>query len=114
MFQFNSYPEGADFLRELVPNSAGGGAGFNHHYKLEPDWEVALWGSNLARLKELKTKWDPNSRFNCWHCIGYQEPAPYTGPTGEGGLSAAPLNRLATTLCALTTVTFTFWVGRVV
>jgi hypothetical protein len=55
-------------LRKEFPNS---GSGFNHASKNEPDWENQLWGRNREQLKTLKKKWDPDNRFNCWHCVGY-------------------------------------------
>jgi len=36
------------------------------------DWETAVWGSTLSKLKEAKLAFDPNHRFNCYHCVGYQ------------------------------------------
>jgi len=55
-------------LRDVFPDS---GVGVNHAASNEPDWKYQFWGSNLERLQTLKNKWDPENRFNCWHCIGY-------------------------------------------
>lgn len=35
------------------------------------DYAVAAWGSNLPRLEELKSRYDPDHRLNCFHCLGY-------------------------------------------
>ena len=56
-------------LREKFPDS---GVGFNHAAKNEPNWDHEAWGSNLARLKEIKKKYDPDNLFNCYHCLGYK------------------------------------------
>lgn len=38
-------------------------------------WEERYWGSaNALRLHDIKSKYDPDSVFGCYHCIGYQEP----------------------------------------
>ena len=69
VFQIETFDERLiQKLRDELPNS---GAGFNHAAKNEPDWENQFWGSNRARLESLKKKWDPDNRFNCWHCVGY-------------------------------------------
>lgn len=60
-----------DMVRAFLPNNITG-ACFNHHDPTEPDWRNALWGSNYERLLELKNVYDPDRRFNCWHCVGYQ------------------------------------------
>jgi len=62
---------GAQKVREFIPNSVTGVC-YNHHYSLEPDWRNACWGSNYARLYQLKRVYDPKNMFNCWHCVGYQ------------------------------------------
>lgn len=63
-------------VRDYLPNSVTGIC-YNHHSKNEPAWREAAWGSNLARLEEIKEEVDPDHRFNCWHCVGY------TGPSVE-------------------------------
>lgn len=69
VFQIETFDERLiQKLRDELPDS---GAGFNHAAKNEPDWENQFWGSNRARLETLKKKWDPDNRFNCWHCVGY-------------------------------------------
>ena len=69
VFQIETFDERLiQKLRDELPDS---GAGFNHAAINETDWENQFWGSNLARLESLKKKWDPDNRFNCWHCVGY-------------------------------------------
>lgn len=69
VFQIETFDERLiQKLRDELPDS---GAGFNHAAKNEPDWENQFWGSNRERLETLKKKWDPENRFNCWHCVGY-------------------------------------------
>lgn len=69
VFQIETFDERLiQKLRDELPDS---GAGFNHAAKNETDWENQFWGSNRARLESLKKKWDPDNRFNCWHCVGY-------------------------------------------
>mmetsp|Transcript_13776 Transcript_13776/g.21279 ORF Transcript_13776/g.21279 Transcript_13776/m.21279 type:complete len:586 (-) Transcript_13776:131-1888(-) len=63
---------GHQLVRELLPNSIGAGASYNHHSPEEPDWRNALWGENYDRLLSIKKDVDPHHRFNCWHCVGYQ------------------------------------------
>ena len=71
VWQINTFADNmADYLREEIKDT---GAGFNHASHVEPDWRNAFWGSNLKRLQSLKKQYDPENRFNCWHCIGYQE-----------------------------------------
>merc|ERR1711974_467781 len=76
-----------------------GGTEYNHHGAdetgpLKVDWgkqcpkawtvakkrseciplEEAVWGTQgFRRLLEIKRKVDPQSRFQCWHCVGMQE-----------------------------------------
>lgn len=64
----------AQKFREKFNNTVAGSS-FNHHSPEEPDWRVGLWGeSHYARLLAVKEKYDPDFRFNCWHCVGYQGP----------------------------------------
>ena len=58
-----------DYVRKVVKDT---GAGYNHASHVELDWRNAFWGSNLKRLQSLKKQYDPENRFNCWHCISYQ------------------------------------------
>lgn len=65
----------APMLHYLRANTPGGSVGYNHAAKDEPDWESAMWGSNTPRLNAVKKKYDPDNRFNCFHCVGYQYPS---------------------------------------
>ncbi len=56
----------SDIVREFVPNQYSG-VDYNHHYVLEPEWRSACWGSNYARLLELKRQYDFDKVLNCWH-----------------------------------------------
>eukprot|EP00218_Dolichomastix_sp_CCMP3274_P009728 CAMPEP_0170140118 /NCGR_PEP_ID=MMETSP0033_2-20121228/6147_1 /TAXON_ID=195969 /ORGANISM="Dolichomastix tenuilepis, Strain CCMP3274" /LENGTH=656 /DNA_ID=CAMNT_0010376309 /DNA_START=102 /DNA_END=2072 /DNA_ORIENTATION=- len=71
----------AQNFRDAVTD--GSGACYNHASYIEPDWERSFWGDNLERLQELKLRYDPNKRFNCWHCVGWEEPAPAPAPEEE-------------------------------
>jgi len=65
-----SNQKSGQMVREFIPNTVTGVC-FNHHNQWEPDWRNACWGDNHHRLSILKEKFDPDHRFNCWHCIGY-------------------------------------------
>jgi len=74
-YQIETFTDAArDYLAEKLPNSESFGSGLNHASRTEPDWENSFWGSNLQRLKEIKAMVDPEGRFNCWHCIGWNSP----------------------------------------
>ena len=74
-YQIETFTDAArDYLAETLPNSANFGSGLNHASRTEPDWENSFWGSNLQSLKDIKAIVDPDSRFNCWHCIGWNSP----------------------------------------
>ena len=91
IWQINTFGEKMiHHLREEIPNT---GAGYNHASKNEPNWREAFWGSNLQQLQSLKTKYDPNNRLNCWHCVGYQgeeAPAPTLPPTSTPSTRSTP------------------------
>ncbi|CAH1789122.1 unnamed protein product [Owenia fusiformis] len=58
---------------------AGDGVYYN-----EPDtdlvnWKSDFWGSNYARLAEIKQRYDPDGYFRCSHCVGSD--VPFTGIT---------------------------------
>ena len=70
VWQIHTYTDKfRNYVRKMVKDT---GAGYNHAHFVEPDWRNAFWGSNLKRLQCLKKQYDPENRFNCWHCIGYQ------------------------------------------
>ncbi|KAJ7866509.1 FAD-binding domain-containing protein [Mycena leptocephala] len=54
-------------LRRLAPDS---GTYINEGEVYETDHEVAYWGSNYARLLEVKKKYDPMGLLDCWNCVG--------------------------------------------
>mmetsp|Transcript_63179 Transcript_63179/g.117537 ORF Transcript_63179/g.117537 Transcript_63179/m.117537 type:complete len:482 (-) Transcript_63179:181-1626(-) len=71
IWMLQTYGDEAHALaRRTLPNTITGVCN-NHHATLEPDWRNALWGANFPRLQQLKEKYDPENRFNCWHCVGY-------------------------------------------
>jgi len=84
-------------LRNEVNDTA---PGFNHASKNEPDWRNAFWGPNLNRLQELKQEYDPNNRFNCWHCIGYQDDE--ASPSGGENITMVALLFTFCSMVALT------------
>ncbi|KAJ7472781.1 hypothetical protein FB451DRAFT_1134378 [Mycena latifolia] len=57
-----------DHLRKITPTASYSNEGAVH----EPDHEVAFWGSNHARLLELKRKYDPEHILDCWQCVGWE------------------------------------------
>ncbi|CEL58396.1 hypothetical protein RSOLAG1IB_08503 [Rhizoctonia solani AG-1 IB] len=58
-----------DPLRKLTP---GGGAYQNEADVYEPDFTQSFWGSNYAKLLEIKNKYDPDGLLDCWHCVGWK------------------------------------------
>jgi len=89
--------DGRDKLIEFLPNDITGVC-FNHHSGSEPDWRRASFGDNYDRLLEIKKKYDPENRFNCWHCVGYtgeefgetrttDRPCPTSTPSSGSGPS---------------------------
>ncbi|CCO32288.1 hypothetical protein BN14_06344 [Rhizoctonia solani AG-1 IB] len=58
-----------DPLRKLTP---GGGAYQNEADVYEPDFTQTFWGSNYAKLLEIKNKYDPDGLLDCWHCVGWK------------------------------------------
>jgi hypothetical protein len=59
----------ANAMPSELPNS---GACFNHAGYGVEGWAAKFWGSNLPRLQSIKSAVDPDGRFNCFHCVGYQ------------------------------------------
>ncbi|CAE6433155.1 unnamed protein product, partial [Rhizoctonia solani] len=58
-----------DPLRKLTP---GGGAYQNEADVYEPDFTQSFWGSNYAKLLQVKNKYDPDGLLDCWHCVGWK------------------------------------------
>jgi len=56
-------------VRDLTPGSGAYHAEADVH---EPDHEASFWGSNHARLLQIKQKYDPNGLLDCWHCVGWK------------------------------------------
>lgn len=44
------------------------------------DWKERYWGSidNYNKMMVVKTKFDPNNYFTCYHCVGFEEE--FSGP----------------------------------
>ncbi|KAF8147579.1 FAD-binding domain-containing protein [Crassisporium funariophilum] len=59
----------ANFLRAITPSS---GAYHNEADIHEPNHEVSFWGSNVQKLNQIKSKYDPDHLLDCWHCIGWK------------------------------------------
>ena len=57
-------------LRKLVPN---GGAYLSESNFFQKDWQQAFWGSNYARLRVAKTKYDPDGLFFVHHGVGSED-----------------------------------------
>jgi FAD/FMN-containing dehydrogenase len=57
-------------LRALVPN---GGAYLSESNYFEKDWQQAYWGSNYARLSEIKKKYDPDGLFFVHNGVGSEQ-----------------------------------------
>jgi len=82
--------EAHDMVREALPNADGNGVCFNHHATLEPDWRNAAFGANYDRLLAAKDTYDPDRRFNCWHCVGYRGAEMEQGDEDSWTISRAP------------------------
>ena len=57
-------------LRKLVPN---GGAYLSESNFFQKDWQQAFWGSNYARLRAAKSKYDPDGLFFVHHGVGSED-----------------------------------------
>ena len=53
-------------LRAATP---GSGAYWSEADFLEPQWQLAFWGSNYERLQAVKLQVDPKGVFTCHHCV---------------------------------------------
>lgn len=78
------WPRCRETLRaaQLELNTLAGGRGFAKPWQypniandFTADWEDYAWGSNKARLHELKRKYDPHRRLAFFRSIGYVEEA---------------------------------------
>ena len=54
-------------IRSVVPKAAAYLAESNY---FEPDWQQAFWGSNYARLRAVKDRYDPDGLFFVHHGVG--------------------------------------------
>ena len=54
-------------IRKVVPKAAAYVAESNY---FEPDWQQAFWGSNHARLRAVKDRYDPAGLFFVHHGVG--------------------------------------------
>lgn len=56
-----------DELRKLVPDA---GSYVSESDYFERDWQKAFWGSNYARLLQVKARYDPEGLFTVHHGVG--------------------------------------------
>jgi FAD/FMN-containing dehydrogenase len=54
-------------LRKIIPNP---GSYVNETNYFEESWQESFWGSNYARLKNIKEKYDPTGLFFVHHGVG--------------------------------------------
>ena len=65
------FEEGFQRFRDKTP---GAGAYFNEADFFEPDFQENFWGGeNYARLRAIKSSWDPSGLFYCHNCVGSEE-----------------------------------------
>ena len=60
-------------LRKVVPNP---GAYVSESNYFEADWQKAFWGTNYARLRAVKDKYDPEGLFFVHHGVGSEDWSP--------------------------------------
>lgn len=71
--------------------TSGGGCYFNEGDYTEPDWKRVFFGKNYDRLLEVKKRYDPESLFNCYKCVGWTGDAdPAYSCYERGGLTPVP------------------------
>ncbi|CAK0832764.1 unnamed protein product [Prorocentrum cordatum] len=95
-FSFMSSHYVSKLLRDSIPGSA---TCHNHHGPENRTLE-SLFGDNLQRLQEVKASYDPDNRFNCYHCVGWQDP-------GDEDFSSCAAPAETTTTASTTTATTT-------
>lgn len=59
-----------DELRKVVPNA---GSYVSESDFFERGWQTAFWGTNYARLREVKRTYDPDGLFFVHHGVGSEE-----------------------------------------
>jgi FAD/FMN-containing dehydrogenase len=52
------------------------GSYVNETNYFEVDWQRAFWGDNYARLRAIKTRYDPDGLFFVHHGVGSEEWSP--------------------------------------
>ncbi|HET9158712.1 MAG TPA: FAD-binding oxidoreductase, partial [Myxococcaceae bacterium] len=57
-------------IRKLVPDP---GSYVSESNYFEKDWRRAFWGSNYARLRQIKKKYDPDGLFFVHHGVGSED-----------------------------------------
>lgn len=62
-----------DELRKLAPN---GGSYVSESNFFEPSWQQSYWGSNYAKLRAVKAKYDPDGLFFVHNGVGSEEWSP--------------------------------------
>lgn len=70
-------------LQSLAPDS---GAYINEADPSDPNWQPNYYGSNYARLLEIKKQWDPKGVFWCKPCVGHELWEWVNGPKDEDPL----------------------------
>ncbi|HTE80972.1 MAG TPA: FAD-binding oxidoreductase [Reyranella sp.] len=60
-------------LRKIVPNP---GAYVSESNYFEADWQKAFWGTNYARLRAVKDRYDPEGLFFVHHGVGSEDWSP--------------------------------------
>jgi len=63
----DSISKAITIIRDATP---GAGTYSNEADYFEPDWQHAFWGTNYARLLEIKRKVDPDNLFHVHHGVG--------------------------------------------
>jgi FAD/FMN-containing dehydrogenase len=59
-----------DELRKIVPEA---GSYVSESNFFNQSWQQSFWGSNYAKLREIKTKYDPTGLFFVHHGVGSEE-----------------------------------------
>jgi FAD/FMN-containing dehydrogenase len=57
-------------LRAVAPDA---GAYFNESDYFRQDWQKAFWGTNYARLRDIKRRYDPDGLFFVHHGVGSED-----------------------------------------
>ncbi len=57
-------------LRKIVPDA---GSYVSESSYFNACWQTAFWGANYPRLREVKTRYDPDGLFFVHHGVGSEE-----------------------------------------